>query len=222
VIELLAWDSEFFGAQIGRAEVDGDLERVIDETRGAAVDCVYLVMPGIALDAASEAIRRGAVLTDLRLSLECDEPARAKSPKRLATAVDASIVEGLAVRLAAFSRFSRDPRFAADRVDEMYRVWARLCLETGVVALAPEDEGLVGLRVVGGVARVELVYVSPESSGAGVARELIAAALEQAGAPRAEVATQFGNVPALRLYEALGFRVRTASTILHAWLDAWH
>jgi GNAT superfamily N-acetyltransferase len=221
-MDVLDWDSEFFGVRIARAEVDGDLEQVIERARAEAIDCVYLFIPGISLDPAAAAIRRGAILTDLRLVLERVGPPSLESTARCASAADAATVEKLAVCLARFSRFSRDPRFAGVRVDEMYRLWARSCLEQGVVTLAPEDDGLVGVRAVGDVARVELVYVGPESSGGGVAKSLIASALAETGASRAEVGTQFGNVAALRAAEALGFRVRSATTILHAWLDTWH
>jgi len=225
-VNVLDWDSAFFGLPIARADVDRDPGEAVERARAAGVACLYLFVPATALEAVSEAISRGALLTDLRLVLEragAVEGAAAAGgagPARRAGEADLPILEELAARLAAHSRFSRDPRFARERVEEMYRLRVRRCLAEGVVTLpaASARSGFAGVRVEDGVARVELVYVEPERAGAGVARALVAAALRAVAAPRAEVVTQLGNVPALRTYEALGFRVRSATTILHAWL----
>jgi ribosomal protein S18 acetylase RimI-like enzyme len=102
----------------------------------------------------------------------------------------------------------------------MYRIWARRCLDEGVVAVSEGDPaGFVGARARCGEARVELVYVGEDAGGRGLGRALVRTALAAAACGRASVATQVGNVAALRLYESLGFRTRATRAILHLWLD---
>ena len=101
----------------------------------------------------------------------------------------------------------------------MYRIWGQKCLEEGAVALPAEGDGLVGARPFEGAVHVELVWLDPAARGRGLAGALVGAALEPFHPTVVRVATQAGNVPALRLYETLGFRTTKVTSILHLWLD---
>ncbi len=219
----LPWDSEFFGLAIGRADLGGEpVGAVLEQARTARLDCVYLFAGGSELAALDAAIGAGARLVDLRNELDAELATLPESDgrSRRAGSDERGRVEEAAARLSAYSRFRRDPRFPAERVAEMYRHWARLCLDDGVVVVpADGGDGLVGVRVVEGVAHLELVYVGPAASGRGLGHSLVAAGLREAGVARARVVTQAGNVGALRLYQATGFRTRSLVAVLHLWLD---
>jgi GNAT superfamily N-acetyltransferase len=136
----------------------------------------------------------------------------------LATADDFESLLPLVERLAATSRFSRDPSFARDRILDLYRLWLRLCLADGAVAVADGRRGLVGVRCSGRVANVELVYLDPGSRGHGLARELVFSAVAATGAGSAILRTQTGNVAALRSFQSFGFRTSCVCAIVHLWL----
>ena len=223
-MRLLPWDSQFFGRRIARADLgETTLGDAVRAARTEQVECLYLAVPGDRLETVAEAVHRGARLVDLRVELDLEGRAfgaELDAAVRVASADEARTLEPLVERLAVHSRFRADRRFAAERVPEMYRIWLGNCLTRGIVVVpAGEPGGLVGVIRDGSEASVELVYVDPAAAGRGLGRALVSGALAAAGAARARVATQAGNVAAQRLYQGLGFRTRSLHAILHLWLD---
>jgi GNAT superfamily N-acetyltransferase len=219
-VDLLPWDSEFFGVRVGRAVVPEEpFESAVALAREQAVECLYVEVAGAAPGAIEEAVRSGAHLVDLRTTLELAGPIDLAPSGRVrrAAAADAPVLEEMARELAAFSRFAADQRIPKAKVEEMYEIWVRQCLDEGVVTVGTDEAGLVGVRTFDDSTHVELVYVSPAAAGSGLGADLLAAAI--ASATAATVVTQAWNVPALRLYESLRFRTRSLTAILHLWLD---
>ena len=219
----LEWDSHFFAHEVGRIDPTSSLsiECGLEEARRAGIALLYAFVPGDRLDLLEEGVRRGGRLVDIRVELECRQLSMpASASVRLATSADREIVLQGAARLAGQSRFRRDPRIPFERVEAMYRIWGRKCLEEGTVALPSNGEGgLVGTRSSDEAVHVELVWVDAAARGQGLAASLVAAAVEPLQPKLAHVATQAGNVPALRLYGALGFQTTSVTSILHFWLD---
>lgn len=78
---------------------------------------------------------------------------------------------------------------------------------------APAGEGAmigtVGLQVIGGDGEISNVAVMPAFRGRGIARNLLEAAIENArqqGVKDFTLEVRAGNLPAIHLYESLGFR----------------
>lgn len=216
----LDWDSAHFGIEVGRADAEAPLDRELEAARSAGIACLYASAPAADLAGVARLIRRGGRLVDLRLELARGGESATSDGVRPAMPEDQAAVERAALGLASYSRFSRDGRFAEDRVDEMYRLWAQRLLEEGVVIVPVDgDGGVVAASVADGETRLDLVYVDERRAGKGLGSALVRGALAEAGAGGARVATQAGNVSALRLYEALGFRVVSSEAIVHLWLD---
>lgn len=80
------------------------------------------------------------------------------------------------------------------------------------VALDPEDRSVEGYAIIGRAGRrgyVQRLAVDPGRQRAGTGRRLLLDGLhwlQQRGAEQAVVNTQYGNLPALGLYHATGFR----------------
>jgi GNAT superfamily N-acetyltransferase len=222
-VDQLPWDSDFFGVRVGRAVVPEEpLETAVALAREQGVECLYVEVTGAEPRAIEEAVRSGAQLVDLRTTLDLAGPIELAPGNRArrASAADAPMLEELARELSAFSRFAVDQRIPKAKVEEMYDIWVRRCLDEGVVTVATAGSGFVGVRTFEDSTNVELVYVSPRAAGGGLGADLLAAALAPAAA--ATVVTQAWNVPALRLYESLRFRTRSLTAILHLWLDRAH
>lgn len=221
-MKSLAWDTDFFGIRIGRAVLPGEPVRVaLEAARVEGIECLYVVAPADRLDLVNDATAHGARLVDLRMELDAETEAwpAPRVETRLATEADRGLVRALARELSAASRFRADDRFPAERIEAMYEVWADACLDSGAVAVAPDGTAFVAARADGGETRLELVYVGPDSSGRGLGGALATAVLRELGARRAHVVTQAANVPALRLYQRLGFRTRSVAATMHVWLD---
>jgi GNAT superfamily N-acetyltransferase len=224
-VELLSWDTSFFGLTIGRARaVDGrDVEAALTEAEEHGAACLYVVVPGAKAEPVAAAIRVGGALTALRFEFERTGESVAAQPVtvRRATAEDAAQVADLAARLAPTSRFAQDERFRRERVEEMYRIWALNDLRDGKVLVdVTGGRGMVALSRRPPGYSVDLVFVADGARGTGLGRDLLEAAAAEANGSQLTVATDARNVLAVRLYEASGFRARALDAVLHVWLDA--
>jgi dTDP-4-amino-4,6-dideoxy-D-galactose acyltransferase len=140
---------------------------------------------------------------------------------------DAAAVEAVAARCFTFSRFHLDPSIGRERANEIKRQWAgNSCRgRASVVYVAREQGGVAGFLAVlennlSGKkdAVIDLVGVEPayQGRGAGLAMSRMFVEQWRDRADRLRVGTQISNIPALRLYEKIGFRVTETSYVLHA------
>lgn len=226
-LKLLPWDSDFFGARIATADLHQEsIDVAVRDAMEQRVACLYVVAPGNRLPGIIDLAGRGARLVALRHTLtrqantdsDARRPARGEDGVRLGKRTDARTLRKLAEELAPFSRFAVDPRFDRSRIAAMYRAWADQCLDGGIVTVTRDGTGFVGITLSPSQAHVALVYVNGASAGRGLGRALLDSALATADRP-AVVATDAGNVPALRMYENAGFRSASMSAIFHLWLD---
>jgi len=138
----------------------------------------------------------------------------------LAGPEDAAAVRALAERDLRVSRFHRDPRVDDAAADRVKGDWAEATVrgERGDGVLVAREDG----RPIGFLAMlstpsarvIDLMVVRGDQRGRGVGRALVGAFLARGGA-RFEVGTQAANVAAIAFYEACGFRMSAARTVLH-------
>lgn len=137
---------------------------------------------------------------------------------------EADIVD-VAGRCFVYSRFHADRRIGAERADRIKREWARNSCRgrAAMVYVARRDGDAAGFLAVmkrGGEAVIDLIGVDAKHQGQGVGRSLSLRFIREwrGRADRLLVGTQASNIPALRLYESLGFRTSETSYALHAHL----
>lgn len=223
---LLDWDTEFWGVPIGRV-LDGRLEpgRVNEWARAHGVVCLYFLahdVPGEAAVAEDAGFR----LMDVRVELA--RPAAAdKTTLREARPEDKAVLRRLAREHHRITRFYSDPRFPDERCDDLYETWIVRSLGgwADVVLVAERDGRPAGYMTVhadpaAGRGSLGLSSVDVSMRRQGVGRELARGAVAWCftrGLDEVTVATQARNVPALRTFEACGFRVRDVGLWFHKW-----
>jgi dTDP-4-amino-4,6-dideoxy-D-galactose acyltransferase len=143
------------------------------------------------------------------------EPACKNSPLlRVAVAEDIPLLRQAAASVFAASRF-RAPWYAEQDSGRFYATWIEKAVlgtfdHQCLLVLADDGQpiGFVSLRDIGQQeARIGLLAVFPGVAGKGVGSRLMAAAIawcQQRQLQRLRVATQIGNVAALRLYQRHG------------------
>lgn len=123
-----------------------------------------------------------------------------------------------------YSRFHLDPQLPRELADRVKREWVRSYVEgrRGIELLSATDDGrtagFLAVRESDDGARViDLVGVATESQGHGVGESLVSTFVARHGEDgrTLRVGTQTANVPSLRLYEKLGFRVASSVYVLH-------
>jgi len=144
------------------------------------------------------------------------------SQLRFAEARDREAVVDLARRSFLFTRFHQDPLIAKKTADEIKAQWAGNFFNGqrgDRMAVAIVESKLVGFALLEtrGAENVviDLIAVDEDYRRRGIAAELIAF-VESQFAPRGiAVGTQVANLPSVRLYEKLGFRLADAQYVFH-------
>jgi ribosomal protein S18 acetylase RimI-like enzyme len=126
-----------------------------------------------------------------------------------------------------FTRFHVDPKIDRPVANRVKREWIQSYVDgrRGDALLVAHDGGtvfgfnalLTADRPSGTAAVIDLIGVHPQHQQRGVGRTLVNGALHhyQGRCATMEVGTQASNVPSVRLYESLGFRLIRSGFVLH-------
>jgi dTDP-4-amino-4,6-dideoxy-D-galactose acyltransferase len=233
LVEPLDWDSAFWGVAAARVhadDADGLLRAVADCDRSGVV-WGSLLVPTEDLDLVVAAIETGFVPVDVRVTLAAcvtdSDLSTGPSDQHLADESDVDALATIARDALTMSRFFADPNLPDARCADFYETWIRNSVGgplADAVIVERGDDGIDGFitirRSTVDDATLPLVAVSPGRQGRGIGRAMLASTqrwLVANDVRRVEVTTQLANVPAIRLYEAHGFRVDRSGIWLHRW-----
>ncbi|MDQ7779236.1 MAG: GNAT family N-acetyltransferase [Planctomycetota bacterium] len=231
------WLSETLGRPVYRVVVDAALvngtaqarlerARVRRMLRTRSVFAYSRVHSGD-LEAATFLQDLGFRLVDTNLVFEkpLDQRRRAigRYKARFAESADESQTVALAGRAFTFSRFHMDPRIGRRAADRLKAEWVRNYFrgrrgDAMVVALVGGKVAafLLLLRSDDAAFVIDLIAVDRRFRGRGIAAAMIAFAETHCrGAKRIRAGTQIANMPSIRMYERLGFRVSDADYLFH-------
>ena len=219
-VEPLSWESAFFGMASAKLNFSSPAPALTAE----AMDAFTLVqarIPAQRLDLADALAGFGFRLVegavDLSLAVGDEPPPAQGLPLRPATPADIPALRAAASTVFAISRF-RAPWYAPQDSGRFYAAWVEKAVlgtfdHQCLLALGSDGQpvGFVSLRDIGQQqARIGLLAAFPGAAGQGVGARLMAAAqgwCQQRQLTRLWVATQLGNIPALRLYQRHGAMV---------------
>lgn len=219
----LAWESNFFALRCARLTFAGDAPVLTPEAL-ADYAVTQAKIPADETQTADALAAFGFRLaeSEVELCLTLDgAPDDGRHDYRPALATDIPAVRDAAACAFALSRF-RAPWYRPDDSGRFYGQWAENAIrgtfdDQCLLVETPRGEALgwVTLRQLdASAARIGLLAVWPGAQGQGVGGRLMRAAVawcRQRGVRRLRVATQLGNVAALRLYQRCGARIeRTA------------
>jgi ribosomal protein S18 acetylase RimI-like enzyme len=232
----LPWDSDLFGFAAGKVQFlsAGEESRqelcsaLLEDVRGAGIR--HLVARVDAGDLATAQTLEGAgfVLIDAIQTFAIKTPrsvrgATADCLVRDYRSTDLEELCAIARTAYRYDRFHADSALSPGVADRVHEEWVRnSCLgkPASHVVVAEADgriAGYVTCKVNSTVGTIELVATAEFARGRGVGRAATRRALRwfgRNGAETVEVGTQLRNIPAGRLYESCGFRLKRASLTL--------
>ncbi len=230
-IEPLAWESEFFA--LGSARLNfSTTAPVLTEAGLAAYALVQAKIPAHQTAWADALSGLGFQLVEaevdllLNIGTECASSQSALPPAiRLAVPEDIPVLRAAAANVFTASRF-RAPWYDVQDSGRFYAAWIEKAVlgtfdHQCLLALdeAGQPEGFVSLRDIGGQeVRIGLLAAFPGASGKGIGARLMAAAIAECrkdSRMRLRVATQLGNIAALRLYQRQGAVIESTSYWLY-------
>lgn len=219
MIERLAWDSEFFGYEVGRAQVfSGSFDHTEFMRASKDYALVYVI---------SDARIPSLPLFDVKVVLEresaADEVLEAPEGVRRTGPPVSDALYRLALESGVHSRYRLDPGFTGNEFERLYRRWIERSVASAEeeVLTTADETGLTGfVSIAHGPSHstIGLIAVEERARGKGLGGKLLQAsahAARHAGNLKVRVATQDGNAPAMALYDRLGFRVIERTWIHH-------
>lgn len=233
-VELLTWDSSFWGVEAARIWAGSTMElmRALDECRTLGVRWASLLAPVTNTTLVDSAVRAGFQIVDIRitmsLTIDCqhDEP----SMPPLVEASELQQAQALVVGAFETSRFSVDTHLDSERCNEFYRTWVSNSFsgELADAIVVSRRQGTLDAFVTvrrqpDGTASLPLVAVRRDRRGLGIGARLVRDTVTWLGAEgptTVSVTTQLANVAAIRLYESLGFSIRESGVWLHRWFNS--
>lgn len=228
-IDPLAWETEFFALNSAKLNFSATSPALAEDGL-AAYALVQAKIPAHQTALADGLARLGFQLVEgevdlvLNTGTECALPLTV-TPQAIRSAVPADIpvLRAAAASVFTASRF-RAPWYHSQDSGRFYAEW----IEKAVLGtfdhqclLALDDtgqpEGFVSLRELGDQeARIGLLAVFPGVAGKGIGSRLMAAAIAECRSlQRLRVATQLGNIGALRLYQRQGAVIESTSYWLY-------
>jgi dTDP-4-amino-4,6-dideoxy-D-galactose acyltransferase len=229
-IELLDWDTHFWGVKAARLHVVCATDLVAADllAQEKGIQWASCQIPSNNTELLNFAIRSGHVVVDYRHALEITlDPHRHNASWTDALRSDEESLATIARTAFSISRFYEDPQLPNQRCDDFYELWLRNSfngpMADGVVVIrdANSNSGFVTIKLdAHAAATLPLVAVRQDARGKGAGGAVISSALAWAnsrGCKTVSVVTQLSNLPAIRLYESMGFRSIESAVWTHRW-----
>jgi ribosomal protein S18 acetylase RimI-like enzyme len=237
-VEILPWDSAFFGVRIGRVLLKSptpeELIAVVHQAGRDGIVCLYWLLDCADTASSWAATNCGFRLVDIRITFEHNLGTRAGEDPPLSgvrryVPEDLPALISLARKSHRDSRFFSDGNFAVERCEALYEEWIRKGCQSGseAVLVAVKDQQPVGYCVCSasqdGVGNIGLIAVDPRWRRARLGGALVASALDHFRAAEMRVATvvtQGRNIASQRLYQKHGFVTQSIQLWYHRWTSA--
>jgi ribosomal protein S18 acetylase RimI-like enzyme len=239
LIDLLLWDSEFFGIRIGRSRISRltpeSTSRLFEQCQEQQIECLYFLADHNDPITSQLAEANGFRFVDVRLTYACSLEERQITPRlnnhsvRLCQETDLPTLEAIARTSFRLSRFYFDPGFSSEICDRLYITWVHASARDYAQAflVAEGEDGPLGFITChhqpGQIAgEIGLVGIAETARRTGIGQSLIEQALAwfaNRGTKSVTVVTQARNIPAQRLYQRCGFLTEQVQLWYHRWFN---
>ena len=234
--QLLDWDSKILGVHVAKilsARLDkGSLEKCLQGLKSQGIKLVYWVFASQELISQKAAQACGGLLVDEKITYCVDLTTLSPLPfptPEIEIYTDSFAnpeLIALAIDIAKFSRFSRDPHIPEQRVNKLYTAWINNACKKRVakVILVAKIHRIVGMVTIDdkqGRGDLSLLAVDPLHQGKGIGKHLVRAAQAWCLAHDysiSQVVTQKINPKACRLYESCAYQQEKTEYFYHFWL----
>ena len=229
MIKQLNWDTEFFGYKVGQIIMSNN------KKFSASAFQTYVNDYKLIYVLSSEKVAvNGLKLVDKKVTFQQKTSIKDDLNKNPSAKIE-SFKEGvhdyeslkkLALSSGENSRFKIDENFKNNEYSKLYNQWINNAVykDKAMDILIYRDKEILGFTTIEKkskyLAVIGLVAVSEQERGKGIASKLIESSINRAfelGFKTIQVATQFENIPAMRLYEKCDFKIKDITYIYHYW-----
>lgn len=217
MITHLPFDSSLFGYPVGKYQVDENWDEESFVKHAQDFRLVYLVSKEV-VTIHSDQIH----LADTKLTFQKVLPKLGTSDPEIYP-FSGELTESLlshALESGVYSRFKTDPGFVSGEYEKLYSLWIKSALEQKEVLLSKNNAGFVSCHLSEEIAQIGLIAVDKAKRGEGWGKRLVKAAEYYAsnyGAKSLTIGTQQANIPAVNLYQSLGYEMVEKVFVYHFW-----
>ena len=235
VLEILEWDSAFFGYPTGKIITEKisveNLKALTGEAENKGIRLLYIFADPADTVSVNAATNVGARLVDQKITFH------KKIDAAVVSAVDSHIEQfeanypspqliDLSIQSGLYSRYKIDPGFKNKEFERLYLAWIensvnkKIADHTFVYKEDGKELGFVTLKIKNNYGQIGLIAVDENSRGKSIGKKLITAVtniLFQKNIPGLDVATQIDNDNACNFYKKTGFTGRKSENIYHIW-----
>lgn len=223
----LNWDSDFFNLEVGKIVLDTDNFFQPEELNviTSGYDLVYIFTENkepenYGLKAIDKKVVFEMLLDDLCCEIMQDISVYEPSESNYSKLLELAYLSG------KYSRFRLDKSFGETAFKKLYKTWidkfiaSRFNGRVFVKLIHRELVGFITIETIKSQALIGLIAVDPKFQGQGIANQLLQKSLNFAkenGVKKLVVTTQNDNTPAMKLYSAFGFSIKSKTNIYHYW-----
>ena len=232
-VEILTWDSNFFNIKVGRIKdinaASVKFKNVLGELKILGIELSYYSAPRLLNNIESTSAFYEFNLVDKKTTF-IKKIEKINSNNKLVSEYDSDYPEdkliNLAIQSGIYSRFNIDRKIDRIKFEELYKEWIinsvnkKLAKEVLVYKNKGVIEGFVTLGEKLGVADIGIIAVDEYSRGKGIGKILMTAAenwFANNHYNHIQVVTQGDNLPACKLYEATGYKIKSVEYFYHLW-----
>jgi dTDP-4-amino-4,6-dideoxy-D-galactose acyltransferase len=227
MIQRLAWDSDFFGYEVGKIEIENITNFNFDAFKNEAKKfrLVY-VFSDLELNILNfELVDKKVVFyQEIKQVSEISEVIVESFDKKKHNFAQ---LEKLALDSGIHSRFFVDKNFKNNEYLKLYSRWIESSVNRTIsfdVLVALNNDEIIGFTTLNkkseSLSDIGLVAVLEASRGFGIGKKIINESIRkarEAGFSEIQVVTQLTNIAAVNLYEATNFKKQKVTNIYHFW-----
>lgn len=234
-LQLLEWDTEFFGYGIAKLIADEisveSIKKNIEAGKNNRAKLVYIFTKptdNISNDTANSV---SAKLVDQKVTYHIHIPAETAATdshiENFNGSVPSAKLIDLAIQSGLYSRYKVDENFRNNEFEKLYIKWIENSVNKQIAdhtLIYKEDGnelGFVTLKLKEGFGEIGLIAVDETSRGKSIGKKLVIAVmniLREKNIMELEVATQKNNKDACNFYEKVGFKENRTENIYHIWI----
>lgn len=231
MIELLTWDSDFFGYKVGKIiDFSTDIEEIISFAKKENYRLLYAFIGENNGFLAKKYTTNKGVLVDEKITFLQNIPT-IKIENDLTSTYESEIIDEkllqIGLQSGIYSRFNVDKNFKNKEFEKLYHIWIKNSVQKLIaekVIIQKIDNNIVGLLTLGiknNKADIGILAVDEDVRGKKIGKNLILRAFEESKKIRQkqiQVITQKANENACNFYQKMGFEIEKTENIYHFWI----
>ena len=232
-IELLAWDSQFFGYPVAKIVFNqkgiDDLDALFNQLHSQKIRLTYFIVSPDEKETNERILKKGGISVDQKTVFMKATEKHSDFSNTIVdfhgTEVNEKLIE-LTLQSGVFSRFRIDKKFEKREYERLYIEWITKSIKKEIAfktLVALKDNDIIGITTLDDdkkYAHIGLVAVDETCRGQGIGSDLIHMADTIAfasGFKKIKVVTQLQNRSACKLYGKCGFHIESIANVYHYW-----